>query len=204
MTEKKMTKGERTAQRILDAAERLFAQRGFDGTSLRHVATVAEIREPGIYNHFAGKEALYCAVLERGLRPMADAMAQFQQDDLQQRAELPSIMIDLLAQHPHMPALFQQALVAQGAGNTAAQKLMTDWLQQLFSGGRNTFERQAETPAQQRSSAIRMIAMFNLCSGYFLSQRLLDQWSLGSLLDEENLAEHKRMLGKIIRLFLLE
>ena len=35
--------GERTAERILDAAEELFAERGYHGTTLRDVATLAEV-----------------------------------------------------------------------------------------------------------------------------------------------------------------
>jgi AcrR family transcriptional regulator len=66
----KLTKGERTAQRILDVAEELFAERGYDGTSLRQIADRAGIKQPGLYNHFAGKQALYEAVLFRALNPI--------------------------------------------------------------------------------------------------------------------------------------
>ena len=59
------TKGERTAQRILDVAENLFAQQGYEGTSLRQIAQGAALTEPALYNHFSGKQALYEAVLHR-------------------------------------------------------------------------------------------------------------------------------------------
>jgi TetR/AcrR family transcriptional regulator len=54
-----------TAVRILDAAESLFAQRGYSATSLGDVADQVGIRSPSLYNHFRNKEALYGAVLER-------------------------------------------------------------------------------------------------------------------------------------------
>ena len=54
-----------TADRILDAAEDLFAEKGYSATSLGDVADRVGIRSPSLYNHFKNKEALYSAVLER-------------------------------------------------------------------------------------------------------------------------------------------
>ncbi|MCB1701715.1 MAG: TetR/AcrR family transcriptional regulator [Pseudomonadales bacterium] len=54
-----------TAERILDAAENLFAEKGYSATSLGDVADRVGIRSPSLYNHFKNKEALYEAVLER-------------------------------------------------------------------------------------------------------------------------------------------
>ena len=64
--------GDVTAARILDAAEELFAERGYAGTTLRDVAGRVGVRNPSIYNHFAGKEALYQAVLERVVGPVLE------------------------------------------------------------------------------------------------------------------------------------
>ena len=204
----KPTKGERTAQRLLDVAEQLFAENGFEGTTLRDVAAAGGIREPGIYNHFANKEALYCAVLERGLQPMADAIdaVLLGQSGLQDYAELPAVMTDLLSQHPHMPALFQQALM--GSKKSVAHNMMNDWLDQLFGRGLRAMSVSgtdgAEDIKRRRKMAVRMVALFNLCSGYFLSQRVLDRMDVGGVLDPENIEQQKRMLGKIIKLFILE
>ena len=68
--------GERTAERILDAAEELFAERGYNGTTLRDVATRVGVRPPSLYNHFASKDALYAAVLERGIGPLIELLAR--------------------------------------------------------------------------------------------------------------------------------
>ena len=54
-----------TPERILDAAEDLFAEYGYAATSLGDVADRVGIRTPSLYNHFRNKEALYLAVLER-------------------------------------------------------------------------------------------------------------------------------------------
>ncbi len=54
-----------TAERVLDAAEELFAARGYQSTSLGDVAEQVGIRAPSLYNHFRNKEALYMAVTDR-------------------------------------------------------------------------------------------------------------------------------------------
>ena len=134
-TRHKMTKGERTTQRILDVAEELFATQGYDGTSLRQIAGQARIKQPGLYNHFAGKQALYEAVLFRALNPMAEAMAQHMDtaSSLREYTDLPAIMTDLLVEHPQMAALFQRAM--QGDTSSVGNQLVYGWLEKLFTQG---------------------------------------------------------------------
>jgi TetR/AcrR family transcriptional regulator len=65
-----------TAERILDAAEDLFAEKGYSATSLGDVADRVGIRSPSLYNHFKNKEALYGAVLERLLDWFSQPLAE--------------------------------------------------------------------------------------------------------------------------------
>lgn len=54
-----------TRERILDAASTLFAESGFRGTSMVAVAQEAGLSQTGVAHHYASKEALLAAVLER-------------------------------------------------------------------------------------------------------------------------------------------
>jgi len=135
MAAKQKTKGELTSSRILDAAEAAFASGGYDGTSLRQIAKESGIKEPGLYNYFAGKQALYEAVLFRALNPMAEAMTWHleQARELRDYTDLPSVMTDLLLDHPQIAALFQQALLGDKA--SIGTQLVHAWLEKLFSHG---------------------------------------------------------------------
>lgn len=55
---------------ILDAAEVLFVEKGFEGTSLRAVISKANVNIAAVHYHFGSKEALIQAVLTRRLDPI--------------------------------------------------------------------------------------------------------------------------------------
>jgi len=60
--------GAETRMRLLDAAERLFAERGFYGVTTREAAAAAAVDDALIYYHFKTKRGLFDAVLERRAR----------------------------------------------------------------------------------------------------------------------------------------
>jgi AcrR family transcriptional regulator len=62
---------ERTRQRLLAEAQRLFRERGYAATSLEQVAEAAEVTKGAIYGHFASKEDLLLTAIEatRGTTP---------------------------------------------------------------------------------------------------------------------------------------
>ena len=59
-----------TKERILDVAERLFADRGFPATSLRDITSEAGVNVASVNYHFGCKEALLAAALERRFGPI--------------------------------------------------------------------------------------------------------------------------------------
>ena len=59
-----------TRDRLLDTAERLFAERGVDATSLRHITTEAEANLASVNYHFGSKEALFRQIFARRIGPI--------------------------------------------------------------------------------------------------------------------------------------
>jgi AcrR family transcriptional regulator len=57
--------GQERRQQLLDIGRRLFAERGFEGTSIEEVAAQAGVSKPVVYEHFGGKEGLYAVVVDR-------------------------------------------------------------------------------------------------------------------------------------------
>jgi AcrR family transcriptional regulator len=59
-----------TKNKILDAAEALFMEHGFEATSLRQITALAEVNLAAVSYHFGSKEELFESVLTRRLDPM--------------------------------------------------------------------------------------------------------------------------------------
>ncbi|MFI6689473.1 TetR family transcriptional regulator [Streptomyces sp. NPDC050485] len=67
----RMTGAERREQ-LLDIGRTLFAERGFEGTSVEEIAAKAGVSKPVVYEHFGGKEGLYAVVVDREMRSLLD------------------------------------------------------------------------------------------------------------------------------------
>lgn len=65
-----------TRERILKAAERLFAERGYDGASIRAIVAKARVNQAAINYHFEGKDGLYREVLRGAFRAMTEEQVQ--------------------------------------------------------------------------------------------------------------------------------
>ncbi|OYW91548.1 MAG: TetR family transcriptional regulator [Alishewanella sp. 32-51-5] len=65
-----------TQQRILDAAQSLFAESGFNDTSLRQITTKAEVNLASVNYHFGSKKELIQAVLQRYLQILMPRLDQ--------------------------------------------------------------------------------------------------------------------------------
>src|SRR5262245_2583263 len=61
---------ETTRRRLLEAAELLFLEHGFDGTSLRMLTAAAGVNLAAVNYHFGGKEELFRAVLAARFDPL--------------------------------------------------------------------------------------------------------------------------------------
>ena len=124
-----------TREVILDTAERLFAVRGVDGVALRDLAHEMGLTAPSLYNHFPSKQALYEAVLERGLQPILLAVAESWHPGAlrpeQMRATVDK-MITHLSTHPHLARLLQRALLEESG---SVQKLIARWITPLYREG---------------------------------------------------------------------
>ncbi len=61
-----------TRERILKAAERLFAERGYEDTSVRAIVAKARVNQAAINYHFTGKDGLYREVLRAAFRALTE------------------------------------------------------------------------------------------------------------------------------------
>jgi AcrR family transcriptional regulator len=192
-------RGDRTAARILDAAEALFAERGYAGTTLREVAAQVGVRNPSLYNHFPSKESLYAAVLERGIDPLLAALSEFAEAgdrDARESRRLVERTMALLRQRPNLPRLIQHEALS---GGRHLSPLLRERIRPIFVRARETIE---ASPAARRWDAdqipLLVLALYHVVVGYFTIASLYEALGGADLLSERALADQTRFLGDLV------
>ena len=190
-----------TREVILDTAERLFAARGVEGVAVRDLAREMGITASSLYNHFPGKQALYDAVLERGLGPIVDVVAG--QDGLgpeRVHATLDRLTAHL-TRHPHLARLLQRALLEE---SPAVQALLEHWIGSLYREGIAVVRKAARDAGWEAEQVPHLgVALFGMIFAYFTNAaalRRLAGWR-DDLFSARALAVQRRFLEQaIIRL----
>ncbi len=86
-----------TREDLIDAAERVFSERGVSRTSLQEIAKAAGVTRGAVYWHFKDKADLFNAMMARTTLPMEDALKAVDvQQGLQPLVQLKAAMADAL------------------------------------------------------------------------------------------------------------
>lgn len=78
----RMTGRERREQ-LLAVGRSLFAEKGYDATSVEEIAARAKVSKPIVYEHFGGKEGLYAVVVDRETQTLMEALERALDDPRQ-------------------------------------------------------------------------------------------------------------------------
>ncbi len=68
---KRMSGPERREQ-LIGVARNLFADQGYEATSVEEIAERAKVSKPVVYEHFGGKEGIYAVIVDREIRSLVD------------------------------------------------------------------------------------------------------------------------------------
>jgi AcrR family transcriptional regulator len=102
------------AEKILDAAERLFAARGFSATTIKMIAAESRQNSALIYYYYDSKATLYRHVLERVVGRIASEAASRIQTESTPEAVVAAVVesqVAVLAANPHLPVLLARELI---------------------------------------------------------------------------------------------
>jgi AcrR family transcriptional regulator len=107
-------------EQLIAIGRQLFAERGFDATSIEEVAARAKVSKPVVYEHFGGKEGLYAVVVDREVRSLLDriaaALTAGHPRELLEQAAL--ALLDYIEEEPHgFRVLVRESPVLSQAGN---------------------------------------------------------------------------------------
>lgn len=119
-----------TPDALLESARQLFAERGYDGTSIRAITRRAEANLGAVTYHFGSKEALYHAVIASKLAPLqerVDAAAAVSGATLDRIVSVVGALFDHYADDPALPRLILQQI----ASGRAAPPPARAWIRHL-------------------------------------------------------------------------
>jgi AcrR family transcriptional regulator len=188
-------KGEITRERILDAAETLFAERGFEGTTLRDVAASVGLRNPSLYNHFDSKESLYAAVLERDLGPLLRLLVDMVEQRREATAEAEKIIaaaMQVLAARPGVARLVQHEILSGGQRLTP---VLRDYIVPILSTAHEMSEDRALAAGWEKDDVpLIVLAMLHVVVGFFTMAPLYKDLNGIDLLAESAVARQTRFL----------
>ncbi len=125
-------------EKILDAAEVLFAQRGFSGVGMREVAEAVGLSKSSLFHHFRSKVELYAAVAGRILSMFEQRTVQAlggPGDAFVRFDRWLDAMIETLAERPSRARLLLRSLFEDDdlAGESAEEKEVDQIIHRLFA-----------------------------------------------------------------------
>ena len=210
LTEIRTPDPESTRERILDVAEALFAERGLTGTAVRDIARRAGLTAPSLYNHFDGKQALYEAVLARGVEPLFAIIAVRESEsgllaasasptsELATDRMLDAIM-DHLASHPNIARLIQHESLTGGA---SLSQIVHGWLGPIVSTGLAAMRSNPGTVWSDDEKPMAVAAWIHVILGHFAMAPLLRELFEVDPLAPEQLARQKRFLRRFAQVMM--
>jgi TetR/AcrR family transcriptional regulator len=190
-------KGRETAERILDVAEEIFAEKGFEGATLRDVASAVGLQTPSLYNHFASKDALYAAVLERGIGPVLRALLEGARSGRPggEPDQLVTEMVELLALRPNLPRLVLHETLYGGRHLT---RMLQEWIGPMLERAHEMVEAgPAATRWEPEQLPNLVLAMYHIVVGYFAIAPFYKDLNGVDLLADEALARQTRFLARL-------
>ena len=187
-----------TRRRILNAAERLFAERGYDATSIRALVAKAGVNQAAINYHFGNKDGLYLEVLRDAFRTLtehqlshaqaAKAMSREQAlEEFIRRQLWPLMSRDELSRHLR---IFNWEAVRPTA---VFRRLLSEEAAPFLSMAVDLIKRFLPN-ADQRTLAIAAVWLIGQCSVFVRNREQLAAPPLDLTLDESTVES----LGRLI------
>ncbi len=173
----RMTGKERREQ-LIRIGRTLFAERGFEGTTVEEIAAKAGVSKPVVYEHFGGKEGLYAVVVDREIRSLLDAITHSlttpdsSPRELVEQAAL--ALLDYVEESTDgFRILVRDSPTGQSTGSFAS--LISDIASQVEHLLAAEFKRRRLDPATAPMYAQMLVGMIALTGQWWLDSRRYDK-----------------------------
>jgi AcrR family transcriptional regulator len=189
-----------TRERILKAAERLFAERGYDGTSIRAIVAKARVNQAAINYHFDGKDGLYREVLRGAFRALTEQQLAHARDmKAMSREEAVAEFIGRQL-HPLMArdeySRHMQLFNWETVRPTAVFRSLVSEEAAPFMGLAGDLVRRFMPGVDQRTVTVAAIWLIGQCSVFLRNREQLAEPPMNLVLDETTVEWLSAMLSR--------
>ncbi|GAA3022497.1 TetR/AcrR family transcriptional regulator [Gordonia defluvii] len=167
----RMTGTQRRAQ-LIGVARGLFAERGYEATTIEEVAQRANVSKPVVYEHFGGKEGLYAVVVDREMETLLK-MITSSLATTRSRFRVQQVALALLTYMEERPDGFR--ILARGRSNdgdnATYSSLLNDAVSQVEHILGADFERRGFDPGLAALYAQALVGMVSMTAQWWLDVR---------------------------------
>jgi TetR/AcrR family transcriptional regulator len=197
---RRRSNGIRTRAEIVTAAQRHFAERGFEAARLDDIADEVGIRRAAIFYHFGDKQELYAAVLDEVFHDLAEALPTGGSATERLEAAMTG-WIDFVAERPHVARLVMReaanAQPGQASPFTQAGRATGDWFRGVIDEGIASGEFAPRIEPYRFMSLMSAVIMLHPATMAWLTLDVpVDPWSRAEL------EKHKREIVIVARAML--
>lgn len=167
--------GPQRRQQLIEVGRGLFAERGFEGTSIEEIAQRAQVSKPVVYEHFGGKEGLYAVVVDREMETLLEMVTSSLSNN-RSLYRIQQVALALLTYIEERPDGFQilvrgESAGSGGDGDTRYGSLLNDAISQVEHILAGDFERRGFDPSLAPLYAQALVGMVSVTAQWWLDVR---------------------------------
>ena len=185
---------------ILWAAERVFAEKGFKGTTIREVAKQAGIAPSLIFYYFKNKAVLYEAVFQHFFDQLDDLIEQNLNLDLDRLSTVKALMFmitEFATTHRNLMKILTREIIDNGS---IGQKISQKYFNPLFDFTTEFLvEGRKEALFREVNTRQFLVSLLGIIVFYFLSDRFLQAVGIGDPYGSKEIEARKMEVWNIVR-----
>ena len=190
-------------KQILEAADRLFGEEGFDAATTREIAELSQVNKALIHYHFKSKEALFEAVLGRYYERLnATLMTSLAEGGSasERIARTVDVYVDFLSQNRNFSRIVQR----ESAGGRHIG-LIRNHLESMFKAGIDLLhEAYPKTRAGDMAAHHLLVSFYGMIVSWFTYSEVLGRLRSEDPLSDEELQRRKAHLRQLTEVILKE
>lgn len=172
----------RTRQIVLDAAKRLFTQRGYEAATVRDIAAEAGMSTGAVFANFTDKSDLFIEVIVSDYEALAQRMRQAINPEAPVDAQLLEFLTLGYEFHLQQLPLLQAAISVSWSHSSEAETRTREGLREVVTIAEEVIGRAAEKGALAKDTDVSLVADL-IWQSYIANYRLavFDRWTLAQL-----------------------